>query len=135
MFPNDYNVYFHDTPADALFHRVGRTFSHGCVRLENPVAMARYVLRDQPEWTDEAIAAAMHAGVEKHVKLSAPIPVHILYFTAWVDQRDGVHFARDIYGYDAKQARVPSPRSALAGRLLSPRDQAASRFVFAGFRF
>lgn len=111
MFPNDYSVYFHDTPADALFHRVGRTFSHGCVRLEDPLAVARYVLRDQPQWTDEAITAAMHAGAEKHVKLETPIPVHITYFTAWVDQRGGVHFGKDIYGYDAKQAQLPRRRA------------------------
>ena len=106
MFPNRHNVYLHDTPADALFSRIGRAFSHGCVRVEEPETLAQYVLRDQSEWTPEAILAAMRAGEEQHVKLPHPIPVHIVYFTAWVDERGGLHFQPDVYGYDAKQARA-----------------------------
>ncbi len=104
MFPNRYDVYLHDTPADALFSRLGRTFSHGCVRVEEPVALAKYVLRDQARWTPDAITAAMHAGTETHVKLREAIPVHILYFTSWVDAKGGLQFRDDVYGYDAKQA-------------------------------
>lgn len=104
LFPNPYNVYVHDTPADRLFARIGRTFSHGCVRIEEPMALAQYVLRDQPKWTRESIEAAMNAGTETHVKLLAPIPIHLLYFTAWVDDRRGVHFREDVYGYDSRQS-------------------------------
>jgi murein L,D-transpeptidase YcbB/YkuD len=104
MFPNPYDVYVHDTPADRLFGRLGRAFSHGCVRVEEPMALAKYVLRDQADWTPEAITTAMHAGEEKHVKLRAPIPIHIQYFTAWVDGNGGLHFRDDVYGYDAKQS-------------------------------
>jgi L,D-transpeptidase YcbB len=100
LFPNRHNVYLHDTPADALFARPGRAFSHGCVRVEEPELLAKYVLRDYPEWNDEAIFSAMRAGVEKHVKLKEKIPVHITYFTAWVDGNGGLHFQPDIYGYD-----------------------------------
>jgi murein L,D-transpeptidase YcbB/YkuD len=100
LFPNPYNVYLHDTPADSLFARPGRAFSHGCVRVEEPETLAKYVLRDYPEWDDESIFAAMRAGVEKHVKLKKKIPVHIAYFTAWVDENQGLHFQPDIYGYD-----------------------------------
>ena len=100
LFPNAHNVYLHDTPADALFARPGRAFSHGCVRVEEPEVLAKYVLRDYPEWNDESIFAAMRAGVEKHVKLKKKIPVHIAYFTAWVDENGGLHFQPDIYGYD-----------------------------------
>ena len=85
LFPNPYDVYLHDTPADALFARQGRAFSHGCVRVEQPEALAKWVLRDSPEWTDEKILEAMHAGEEQHVKLKQKIPVHIVYFTAWAD--------------------------------------------------
>ena len=106
MFPNRHNVYLHDTPADALFSRIGRAFSHGCVRVEEPEALAQYVLRGESKWTPEVIHAAMRAGEEQHVKLAQPIPVHIVYFTAWVDDRGGVHFQPDVYGYDAKQARA-----------------------------
>jgi murein L,D-transpeptidase YcbB/YkuD len=108
LFPNAHNVYIHDTPADALFSRIGRAFSHGCVRVEEPEKLAQYVLRDRPEWTPEAIFTAMRAGEEQHVKLNAPIPVHIVYVTAWVDASGGMHFLRDVYGYDAVQARARS---------------------------
>jgi L,D-transpeptidase YcbB len=101
MFPNPYNVYIHDTPADGLFQRLGRTLSHGCIRIEDPVGFASYVLRDQPRWTREAIVKAMHAGEETHVKLSAAIPVHIVYFTAWADEQGGLHFRDDVYGFDS----------------------------------
>jgi murein L,D-transpeptidase YcbB/YkuD len=104
LFPNKHSVYLHDTPADELFKRIGRAFSHGCVRVEKPELLAEYVLRDQPEWTADAIRTAMRAGDERHVKLTSPIPVHIVYMTAWVDERGGLHFEDDVYGYDARQA-------------------------------
>ncbi len=100
LFPNKHNVYLHDTPADALFARPGRAFSHGCIRVEEPETLAKYVLKDHPEWDEPSIFSAMRAGVEKHVKLKAKIPVHIAYFTAWVDDNGGLHFQPDIYGYD-----------------------------------
>jgi murein L,D-transpeptidase YcbB/YkuD len=100
LFPNKHNVYLHDTPADALFAKPGRAFSHGCIRVEEPEMLAKYVLKDYPEWDDQSIFAAMRAGVEKHVKLKKAIPVHIAYFTAWVDENGGLHFQPDIYGYD-----------------------------------
>ena len=104
LFPNPYNVYLHDTPADALFAKPGRAFSHGCIRVEEPETLAKYVLKGYPEWTDEKIFEAMQAGVEKHVKLKEKIPVHIAYFTAWVDENGGLHFQPDIYGYDRGNA-------------------------------
>ena len=103
MFPNVHNVYVHDTPAVTLFGRLGRAFSHGCIRVEEPVALARYVLRDQSRWTPDAITHAMHAGTETHVKLREAIPIHIVYFTAWVDGDGGLHFRDDVYGLDARQ--------------------------------
>jgi murein L,D-transpeptidase YcbB/YkuD len=102
LFPNDYNVYLHDTPADKLFARSGRAFSHGCIRVEDPEALAKYVLRGYPEWTDEAIREAMYSGVEKHVKLTAAIPVHIVYFTARVEPDGRLRLWRDIYSLDNK---------------------------------
>jgi murein L,D-transpeptidase YcbB/YkuD len=101
LFPNPYDVYLHDTPADALFARPGRAFSHGCVRVEQPEALAKWVLTDAPEWTDEKIREAMHAGEEEHVKLKREIPVHIVYFTAWADDAGSVRLVPDVYGYDA----------------------------------
>ena len=103
IFPNNFDVYLHDTNATKLFDRIERGLSHGCVRVEEPYKLAQYVLRDQPEWTPEAIDAAMKSGQEKHVKLKAEIPVYILYKTAWVHD-GGVRFLKDLYGHDADQA-------------------------------
>lgn len=105
MFPNQYNVYLHDTPADSLFARAGRAFSHGCVRVEDPMALAKYVLRDQREWTHEAIDAAMHSGTEKSVSLTTPIPVYLGYWTAHVDEAGLLNFRADVYGIDTDQGR------------------------------
>jgi len=68
--------------------------------VEEPEALARYVLRDDPAWTEASILDAMNAGVEQHVRLKTPIPVHIVYFTTWVDDKGGLHFQPDVYGYD-----------------------------------
>ena len=114
LFPNPYDVYLHDTPADALFSRQGRALSHGCVRVEEPETLAKYVLRDYAEWPTDRILTAMHSGNEQHVKLKASIPVHIVYFTAWVDDDGGMHFLQDVYGYDATQMRRRS--AAITGR-------------------
>jgi murein L,D-transpeptidase YcbB/YkuD len=107
IFPNNFSVYLHDTPADALFARDRRAFSHGCVRVENPVGLARYVLGDQPEWTDARIGAAMTESTEQTARLKTPLPVHIGYWTAWVEP-DGktVTYTDDPYAIDAKHARV-----------------------------
>ncbi|MGH9218388.1 MAG: L,D-transpeptidase family protein, partial [Vicinamibacterales bacterium] len=100
LFPNQHNVYLHDTPADSLFGKPTRAFSHGCIRVEEPETLAKYVLRDYPEWDEQSIFAAMRAGTERHVKLKQKVPVHIVYFTSWVDENGGLHFQPDIYGYD-----------------------------------
>jgi murein L,D-transpeptidase YcbB/YkuD len=106
VFPNQFDVYLHDTPADALFARVERDYSHGCVRLEKPLEMAQWVLQDRPEWTLEKIQAAMRAGREQHVAVKRHIPVYIVYETVWVDDDGTVEFRDDIYGHDARQERV-----------------------------
>jgi L,D-transpeptidase YcbB len=106
MFPNELNVYIHDTPAGRLFNARDRALSHGCVRVEEPVALARYLLQDQQEWTEAAIREAMQAGIEKQVNLGTPVPVHLVYWTAWVDDAGGVHFREDAYGHDARQRSV-----------------------------
>jgi murein L,D-transpeptidase YcbB/YkuD len=100
MLPNKHSVYLHDTPAHALFDRSGRAFSHGCVRLEEPLELAKYVLGEDPAWTEAAIREAMHAGVEREVKLKRPIPVHIVYFTVWTDDAGQVQFFEDVYRRD-----------------------------------
>jgi murein L,D-transpeptidase YcbB/YkuD len=100
LFPNSYNIYFHDTPAKSLFEKDKRAFSHGCIRLSDPVKMANYLLKDDAQWDSLSIDEAMHSDNEKHVKLKDPVPVLITYYTAWVDDNGALHFADDIYGHD-----------------------------------
>ncbi len=101
LFPNKYNIYFHDTPAKTLFDRKNRAFSHGCIRLSQPFELAKHLLKDQPEWSsDISIRKAMNAGTEKWVKLSHPVPVSIIYYTAWVDSSGLINFRDDVYGHD-----------------------------------
>jgi len=103
IFPNDENVYMHDTPAQELFSRTRRDFSNGCVRLEQPLALAEWALNDQSEWTRDRIMAAMHGRQSRRVNLTQPIQVILFYVTAAVMPEDGtVRFAEDIYGHDTK---------------------------------
>jgi murein L,D-transpeptidase YcbB/YkuD len=106
-FPNEENVYLHGTPAQELFSRARRDFSHGCVRVENPVALAEWVLEDQPEWTRERILAAVSGSQSQEATLTRSILVMLLYTTAIVAPEDGtVRFAEDIYGHDATLDRA-----------------------------
>ena len=100
LFPNSFNIYFHDTPAKSLFEKDKRAFSHGCIRLAEPEKFANYLLRGDSDWTPEKISAAMNSGTEKTVRLKNSIPVLITYYTAWVDENGLLHFAEDIYNHD-----------------------------------
>src|SRR5206468_3379836 len=79
IFPNHFNVYLHDTPNDRLFNKPHRALSHGCIRIEQPMVLARYVLKDRPEWTEPRIATAMSSQTEQAVTLKTRLPVHIGY--------------------------------------------------------
>lgn len=105
LFPNSFNIYFHDTPSKSLFDRDKRAYSHGCIRLSDPFKMAQYLLRNQPEWSPERIMDAMNSGEEKFVKVKNPVPVFITYYTAWVDERGQLNFRDDIYDHDQKLAK------------------------------
>jgi murein L,D-transpeptidase YcbB/YkuD len=100
MFPNSFDVYLHDTPSRSLFQRAERSFSHGCIRMEKPLDLAAYVLRDDPAWTLEAIETTVKAGKERVVTLPHPLPVHLAYWTVWVDDAGVVQFRKDLYGRD-----------------------------------
>jgi len=102
LFPNSFNIYFHDTPSKSLFSKDKRAFSHGCIRLSDPVWLANYLLRNQPEWDAGKIEEAMNSGKEKFVKVKNPVPVLITYYTAWVDEEGQLNFREDIYGHDAQ---------------------------------
>ena len=99
FFPNSEQIYLHDTPTPQLFKREQRDFSHGCIRVEAPLALARFVLQDQPDWTEERLQAAMDQGEPSTLRLKSPLPVLIAYSTVIVrDER--VYFYPDVYGHD-----------------------------------
>lgn len=102
MFPNTLDIYLHDTPADYLFKKAERDFSHGCIRVEEPVELAYYFLHDQG-WDREKIKEYMHLSSPENVILEEKTPVILDYRTAWVDDDGRVTFAKDIYGHDQKQ--------------------------------
>lgn len=100
LFPNRFNVYLHDTPAQALFSRSVRTFSHGCIRIEKPLDLAEYLLRDDPAWTRKKIESLLGDGRERWIVVPRPLPVHLVYWTAWVDGDSVLQFRKDVYGRD-----------------------------------
>jgi murein L,D-transpeptidase YcbB/YkuD len=102
LFPNEYNIYLHDTPAKNLFAQPVRAFSHGCIRIQEPIKLAKYLLQNDPEWPEEKIMAAMDRDAEEQVTLKEKIPVFIAYFTAFVDTEGRIHFREDIYKHDKK---------------------------------
>jgi murein L,D-transpeptidase YcbB/YkuD len=114
LFPNRHNVYLHDTPQKYLFNEVNRPFSHGCMRVRNPRRLAEAVLGWSPERVQEAIAKG---GPNQEVPVEPRLPVHVMYFTVWVDADGTVQTFRDVYGHDRKVA------DALDGRILSAENR------------
>ncbi|MDP9190148.1 MAG: L,D-transpeptidase family protein [Acidobacteriota bacterium] len=110
LFPNENNVYLHSTPQPALFSRTRRDFSHGCIRVEDPVALAEWTLRGQDEWTKKKIESAIGGKKDDvYVKIQRPINVTIMYATAAATANGDVHFFEDIYGHDVQLAKVLAP--------------------------
>jgi murein L,D-transpeptidase YcbB/YkuD len=110
MLPNAYNVYLHSTPAQSLFTETRRDFSHGCVRVSDPVGLAQYVLRDSPEWTREKILAAMNGDKPLTVSLKNRIRVFIVYGTAMATEKGNVLFFDDIYRHDERLQKALEAR-------------------------
>ena len=100
MFPNEYDVYIHDTPARELFSKDSRDFSSGCIRIEKPIELAEYVLNDSIKWKKKEILQVIKESKERTVSLPKPIPVHLLYWTAWVADNGQLNFRNDIYDRD-----------------------------------
>lgn len=99
MFPNEYNIYIHDTPARSLFEKETRALSHGCIRIQNPDQFAKILLHNK-SWTDEKIQEAMNQDKEEVVKLDRKIPVVLLYMTFWADKNGKANFRSDVYNRD-----------------------------------
>jgi L,D-transpeptidase YcbB len=115
IFPNSFNMYFHDTPSKSLFGQDKRAFSHGCIRLSEPQKMAEWLLRNDPAWPKEKIVSAMNQTTEKIVRLKDQVPVFIIYYTAWVDDEGQLNFRDDVYRHDFelinKMFYVPDAKS------------------------
>jgi murein L,D-transpeptidase YcbB/YkuD len=102
MFPNDYNVYIHDTPSKSFFARDGRAESSGCIRVEDPFDLPVLLLSDLPGWSPDSIRTAMQQTKEQTVLLKVPVDVMVIYLTAWTDGKDRIQFRNDIYQNDEK---------------------------------
>lgn len=118
MFPNDFNIYLHDTPNHELFARDVRAFSHGCIRLEKPSQLAQWALG----WSAGRVDAAMHGADNRQVSLPRKIPVYIVYFTTMVEKGE-ITFGNDLYDRDSKlvqqmRAALPTPKTVEAQRAL-----------------
>jgi murein L,D-transpeptidase YcbB/YkuD len=114
IFPNAYNIYFHDTDSRGLFANTQRSFSHGCIRVAEPQRLAEHLLReDSLVWGKKKIDSVMYSGKPTKVLLKKKIPVFIAYFTTWVDDDGDINFRDDIYGHDAKLEESLFPLEAL----------------------
>ena len=127
LFPNNFDIYLHDTPHKGLFNKNDRALSHGCIRVANAEALAQFLLRDQKEWTPEKIRGAMNSGKEQTVKVNQPVPVLITYYTAWADETGKLRFGRDIYGHDAETARMLFTTAATAPGQLPASDTSSKK--------
>ncbi len=107
MFPNQFNVYIHDTPSKSLFAKASRFYSHGCIRVQHPEDLAAVLLKIQG-WTKSKVKQAIANANKRIVKLKKQVPVHITYLTAWVNKDGKVHFRKDIYGRDQRLAAALS---------------------------
>ena len=100
LFPNNFNIYLHDTPSKNLFGESKRAFSHGCIRVKNPKQLALYLLQKTGDWDEEKIDKVLATDKEKWVNIRPNFPVYIAYFTAWVDEAGDLNFRNDIYHLD-----------------------------------
>jgi murein L,D-transpeptidase YcbB/YkuD len=102
LVPNEHNIYLHDTPYREDFPKNVRMFSHGCIRLEKPLDLAEYVLREFPTWNRERIDTVVAQNVEQSLLLKHLIPVHVVYCTAWKEKDGTAQFRQDYYGLDRR---------------------------------
>ena len=106
LFPNAYNVYVHDTPSKSLFANYERAYSHGCVRLEKPMELAEYLLRENPKWTAEKLDKQLKKRKNKRIILDEPMPIYIIYLTAVSDANGDIIYGNDIYNHDLPLMKV-----------------------------
>lgn len=100
LFPNNFNIYLHDTPSKGLFNESKRAFSHGCVRVENPKKLVLHLLRKDKTWTEEKVDEILKTDKDFDIAIKPTVPVYIVYFTSWVDNKGQLNFRNDIYNLD-----------------------------------
>ena len=100
LFPNNFNIYLHDTPSKGLFNSSKRAFSHGCIRVEDPKKLLMYLLRIDEKWNQERIDGILKTDKEYGIQIKPSVPVYIVYFTSWVDSAGQLNFRNDIYNLD-----------------------------------
>ena len=106
LFPNNFNIYLHDTPAKELFNQGRRDFSHGCIRVENPKKLALYLLEKNRGWNADKVDQVLKTTQETGIAIKPKMPVYIVYFTAWVDSNNQLNFRNDIYNLDEQLGKV-----------------------------
>ncbi|MGL5112975.1 MAG: L,D-transpeptidase family protein [Flavobacterium sp.] len=105
MFPNDFSIYLHDTPSKNLFNRNKRAVSHGCIRVEDPMKLAMFLLKDTTKWTQQKVDKVLTTNIQTAITIKPKMPVYITYFTAWVDSEGNLNFRDDIYNLDDELAK------------------------------
>jgi murein L,D-transpeptidase YcbB/YkuD len=108
MFPNKFDIYMHDTPSRQLFAKTGRAFSHGCIRVHEPVQFAEELFGLDGSLTPDEIKSLIEAGQTKRVNLKTKVPVHLTYFTVWIDEDGTPNFFPDLYDRDELVTRLLS---------------------------
>ncbi|MGI9379795.1 MAG: L,D-transpeptidase family protein [Methyloligellaceae bacterium] len=131
LFPNKHAVYMHDTPTKYLFKRDVRAYSHGCIRVRDPRRLAEIILGHDANWSKRQIGGAIAAGQNRKVTLQNKIPVHVSYFTAWVDESGQTRYGHDVYGHDRKiwaaYSGRPIPRDPADPKAIAEQRRAAAR--------
>ena len=100
IFPNNFSIYLHDTPSRNIFNVSNRAFSHGCIRVENPMKLALYILRNNPNWNQKNIQLSINNKKTITVQVKPTLPVYIVYFTAWIGNSGDINFRNDLYNLD-----------------------------------
>lgn len=106
LFPNTYNIYLHDSPAKQYFDRQNRTFSHGCIRVGEPLVLMQWVLQDEKQITPDRIQSIFETGKETYLNLKQGIPVTIAYYTAWIDENGYINYTDDVYKLDEAMKNI-----------------------------
>ncbi len=127
VFPNEFSIYLHDTPAHNLFNMTRRAFSSGCIRIEKPMELAAYLLQNNSKWSLEKLVAAVNRKKNKIIFLSDPIKIYILYWTAWVDKDGTINFRDDIYGRD-RRLNIALNQKATSPKVLYGKNSAKKYF-------